>query len=259
MGPLGRRYTHVPLGLVSVLLVVAIIAWLLERRVDGVWDPALRITAPVPVAVTIIPSPGGAAAAELDRLAVVPEPPPAPAEPPVRPAEPAPAAEPSVAPPALSPPAVVAVEPPVARFVLESGPFTSAETADRVEDQLNRLGFATVRFRKQEVRRLHVVAAVGFASVRDARRAATELGRGSVGEGEDGWEVQLDRLPSLHEAIAVARAVRARGFEARIEPDLSPAVIYHLRYGQFATQAVALARSEELALFGLPSRVVQMR
>jgi cell division protein FtsN len=242
----------VPLGLVSVLLVVAVIAWLLERQVDGVWDPALRIAGPVPVAVTIIPVPSGADAAVRDTPAAVPEPPPAPAEPPVRTPEPPP---PLVEPPAVAPPA----EPPAERFVLESGPFMASDTADRVEDQLNRLGFATVRFRKQEVRRLYVVAVVGFPSARDARRAAAELGRGPVVETEDGMEVQLDRLASLHEAIAVARAVRARGFEVRIEQDLSPAVIYHLRYGQFGSQAEAGARSDELALFGLSSRVVKVR
>jgi hypothetical protein len=62
---LTRRYTHVPLGIVSVLLVVAIVVWLLERHVDGLWDPALRIAAPVPAAVTIatISTPAAAAPA----------------------------------------------------------------------------------------------------------------------------------------------------------------------------------------------------
>jgi hypothetical protein len=36
-------------------------------------------------------------------------------------------------------------------------------------------------------------------------------------------------------------------------------VIYHVRYGQFASQAGAEARVEELALFGLVSRVVKVK
>ena len=254
MGSLGRRYAHVPLGLVSVLLIVSLIAWLLERRVDGVWDPALRIAAPVPVAVTITPVPSRAAAAvpETPPAPVAPEPPAITAAVAPVPAEPAPApAGPSTAPPPA--------DPPDERYVLESGPFMSADTADRVEDQLNRLGFSTVRFRKQEVRRLYVVTQVGFPSVREARRAAGELGRGSVVETEEGVELQVDRLAAIHEAIAVARAVRARGLEVRVDEDWSPAVIYHLRYGQFASQAAAGARSEELALFGLASRIVKVR
>jgi cell division protein FtsN len=143
--------------------------------------------------------------------------------------------------------------------VLESGPFTSADAADRVEDQLNRLGFSTVRFRKHEVRRLYVVAALGFASARDARRAASELGRGAAVETDDGAELQVDRLASMREAIVVARGLRGRGFEVRVDEDLSPAVIYHVRYGQFASQEAADARSGELALFGLASRVVKTR
>jgi hypothetical protein len=252
MGPLGRRYAHVPLGLVSMLLIVSIIAWLLERRVDGVWDPALRIANPVPVAVTITPVPAGADAA-------VPEPPPVPPSVP----ESLPLAPPGPTSPASDrgsgAPSPTAGESPAERYVLESGPFTSAETADRIEDQLNRLGFSTVRFRKQQVRRLYVVTVVGLASVRDARRAAAELGRGSIVETDDGIELVVDRLPALSDAIAASRAMRARGFDVRADEDWSPAVIYHLRYGQFGSQAAAHTRSEELGLFGLASRIVKIR
>lgn len=247
MGVLSRRYAHVSLGLVSVLLVVAVIAWILVRRVDGVWDTAFRIAAPARAVVTIAPAPALAPATP-------PAPPPEPAEPPAAPGPPAPPL-PDPA-PAAEPPAAV---PPPERYVLESGPFTSADAADRIEDQLNRLGYATVRFRKQEVRRLYVVVATGFPSAREARRGATELGRGAVVETEDGAELQVDRLPSLHEAIAVARAVRAHGVEVRVDEDLSPTAIYHLRYGQFGSEAAARARSEELALFGLASRVLKAR
>ncbi|MGH7263408.1 MAG: hypothetical protein ACREMB_00945, partial [Candidatus Rokuibacteriota bacterium] len=64
---LFRGYAHVPLALVTFLLIVVVIAWFLERRVDGVWDPALWITVPVRTAVTITPGaapPSTAAAAE---------------------------------------------------------------------------------------------------------------------------------------------------------------------------------------------------
>jgi cell division protein FtsN len=243
MGPLGRRYAHVPLGLVTMLLVVSIIAWLLERRVDGVWDPALRIAVPLPAAVTIAPVPAGA----VTRL---PDPPPVAPEPLV-----------AVAPAASTPAPAESPAPPAAeeRYVLESGPFASAEAADRIEDQLNRLGFATVRFRKQDVRRLYLVALVGLPSLREARRVTGELGRGSVQETADGIEIVLDRVATVGEAVTAARAARRHGFEVRVEEDVSPAVTYHLRYGQFASQAGAGARSEELALFGLASRVVKLR
>lgn len=248
MGTLGRRYTHVPLGLVSVLLIVMLIAWLLERRVDGVWDPAFRIAAPVPVAVSLaaVPAPVPTAAPAVP-VAVEPDPA-TDRAPVVEPPVPAPV-------PAVPPPAAPL---PVDRYVLESGPFLAADAADRIEDQLNHLGYATIRFRKQEVRRLFVVTATGFASVRDAQRAATEIGRGGVLEGEQGVELAVDRLPSLGEAIAAARPLRGRGFEVRVDQEVSPAVIYHVRYGQFANRAAAEARAEELALFGLVSRVVKV-
>ncbi len=246
MRRLGTRYTHVPLGLVSVLLVVTIIAWLLERQVE-VWDPAFRIAAPVPAAVTLAAGPSPAAAA-------LPEPVPVPEAAPPAPSSPPPALD--VAPVAPPPPAPAA---PAERYALESGPFVSAEAADRIEDQLNHLGYATVRFRKQEVRRLYVVSVVGLGSARDARRAAGEIGRGTVVEGEEGVVIQVDRLPSLGEAVVAARTVRARGFEVRVDEDLGPAVIYHVRYGQFPSQIEAEARGEELALFGLTGRVVKVK
>jgi len=247
MVSLGRRYVHVPLGLVSVVLVVAVIAWLLDRHVDGLWDPAFRIAAPVPAAVTIaaVPTPAAAAPAPTPPVHDVDPPAPVPA--------PQPEAPPVVA---VAPPASLE---PAERYVLESGPFGSAEAADRIEDQLNHLGYATVRFRKQEVRRLHIVTVAGFPSVREARRAAADLGRGAVVEGEDGVQLQVERFLSFGEAVAAARSVRGRGYEVRVDEDLSPTVIYHVRYGQFPTPAAAEARGEELALFGLSSRVVKVR
>ena len=242
-----RRYAHVPLGGVILLLIVVVIAWLLERRVDGVWDPALRIAVPVPPAVTIAPSPSevGPAVAATHEASTLPvtlgtEPDPIPrVEEPVRAAAVAPAE-------------------PAPQYVLESGPFTSSVVADRLEDQLSRLGYPTIRFRKQEVMRLYVVVATGFDSTQKARRAAAELGRGSVVEVDGAAQVLLDRATSLGEAIAVARPVRARGYEVRVEEKMAPAVIYHIRYGQFDTQAESEARREALAPLGVQSRVVKV-
>lgn len=250
MFSLGRRYAHVPLGALLLLLLVVTIAWLLERRVDGVWDSALRLATPVPAAVAIVPGPVEPAAA-----APPPAVPPPAATAPAPPVEPPPLPAAFAAAPAPVPPA----PPPDERYALESGPFTSGEAADRLEDQLNRIGYATVRFRKQATMRLFVVAATGFASREEARRAAAELGRGTVIEPGDGPEVLLERLPSLGEAVAAARPLRARGFEVRVEAETGPAVIYHIRYGQFGSQPAAQARSEELALLGVTARVVKVR
>ncbi|MGH7318964.1 MAG: SPOR domain-containing protein [Candidatus Rokuibacteriota bacterium] len=234
MWTLARRYAHVPLGIVSLLLVVAIIAWLLERRVDGIWEPALLIAAPIPPVVSIA-SPG------LSR-----------SDPPVPDS-----ARGLREPTATSPPPGYAAR--TERYALESGPFRSAETADQREDELNRLGFATIRFRKQDVTRLYVIAATGFATVPDAERATVELGGGTVAQADHGTEVVLHRVASLHEAVAAARSLRDRGFEARVGEEASPTVIYHIRYGQFTNQAAAHARSQEMAQLGLSNRVLKVR
>jgi hypothetical protein len=245
-----RGYAHVPLALVTFLLLVVVIAWLLERRIDGVWDPAVWITAPVRTAVTITPAaaPPSTAAAAEPPVVLEPVVPPGPSPDPT-------AAVAAVAPEPPAPAAPVAPD----RYVLETGPFFSAEVADRLEDQLHQLGYATARFRKQETRRVYRVLVTGFASAREARRAAVELGRGSVVTAGDGPEVLVDRHATLQEAVATARALRSRGRATRVEEGFGPAVIYHIRYGQFATEAQAVARSEELAALGVASQVVKIR
>ena len=149
--------------------------------------------------------------------------------------------------------------PPPERFALESGPFPAGEGADRLEAELNRLGHATVRFRKEDTARLFVVTATGFASTEEARQAVREIGRGTVVEEAGNPEVILGRHPSLAAAVAAARPLRARGFEVRVSEALAPSGQYHIRYGQFARRADAQAYREALARRGIVSRVVKVR
>jgi hypothetical protein len=240
MGTLARRYAHVPLGMACLCLIVVTIAWLLERRVDGGWLPAAVGAAapPAPVVLAHAP-PDPASMASGD-------------------AGPDGARDADIAP---APPRVLsgASEPvPLRRYALESGPLRSAEVADTREEQLNRFGYSTIRFRKHDQARSYRVAA-GFASADDARRVAGELGGGAVVEGDDTAHLVLHRLSSLREAIDAARALRARGVEPRVSEEVSPTVTYHIRYGQFTNEAAARHRREELARLGLPSQVVRVR
>jgi cell division septation protein DedD len=221
--PFGR-YTHVPLALASVLVLVLLIAWLLARQVDGLWRAAPPSVAVVPIAA----GPSGDAA-------------------------------PSVLAPATGPPGRPVARPAAPRFALESGPFASPEEADRLEERLNHLGHATVRFRKQEVTRLYVVSLGGFASADEASRIARELGRGVVAATDGGAEVLIDRLLSLGEAVAAARPLRDQGWPVRVTEGLSPTVIYHVRYGQFDSRADAEALGREVARDGIRGQVVKVR
>lgn len=216
------RYTHVPLAVGSVVLLLVTIGWLLALRGDGVWSPAVRLATPTPPVVAIPPSVGSPAPAAASR----PSP---------RTADPA------------------------ERYALESGPFATTEAADRFEDQVNRLGHATIRFRKQDVTRLYVVAATGFASTAEAQAATRQLGRGTVVETTGAAEVLLDRLPSLGDAIAASRPLRAQGFEVQVREAVSPAPIYYVRFGRFPRRADAGALAREAAREGVRSRVTRVR
>jgi cell division protein FtsN len=224
----------VPLAAASVLLLVAVIAALALVRFGGPWPGGLGLTAPAPSVVAIPPAPEAASPAPAARSA--------------------PAALVPVRPPLGPRPS-----PAAGQFALEAGPFGSGEAADRVEAELNRLGHSTVRFLTQETSRLFVVTATGFASAEEAREAARDLGRGSVVEDGGVAEVTVGRHPSLAEAVAAARPLRARGLEVRVTEALAPSFRYHVRYGQFARRADAQSYREALARRGIQSRVVKVR
>lgn len=220
-----RRYADLPLGIAVVTLLILLVAALLGRRFDEIWrTPPPRVILP--------------AVSE-------PAPPPVAAPTPPAPA-PAASAEPSPA--------------PVPRYALEAGPFLAAEAADRMEELLNGLGYATVRFRAQDLTRRYRVILEGFESLEAAKRAVAELGRGTLTETPTGQiRVEVTKSVSLKDAVATGRALRARGYEARIDSTESPTFIYHLRYGQFLSESEARARARELELLGIESRVVRSK
>ncbi|HEX2500650.1 MAG TPA: SPOR domain-containing protein [Methylomirabilota bacterium] len=229
------RYTHVPLAAASVVVLAAVILWLLAYRLGGPLPRWLGLSPPSPSVVAI---PSG-------ESAVPPERAPGPGQ--------------HETPPPGAPVVRSLPAPSLERYALESGPFPPGEAADRLEGELNRLGHATVRFRKEDTMRLFVVTATGFASSDEARQAVRELGRGAVVEEAGIPEVVLGRHPSLAAAVAAARPLRARGFEVRVSEALAPSGQYHLRYGQFARRADAQAYREALARRGIVSRVVKVR
>ncbi len=233
------RYTHVPLAAASVVVLAAVIAWLLVDRLAGPWPRWPGLSMP---ATSVVAIPAGPDAGESG----------VPAERPPGPGQPE---GPASAVPAVPPSPVPTPE----RYTLESGPFPAGEAADRLEAELNRLGHATVRFRKEDTARLFVVTATGFASPDEARQAVRDIGRGTVVEEAGNPEVILGRHPSLAAAVAAARPLRARGFEVRVSEALAPSGQYHLRYGQFARRTDAQAYREALARRGIVSRVVKVR
>ncbi len=232
------RYTHVPLAAASVVVLVAVLGWLLVDRLVGPWPRWRGLATPPPSVVAIPAAPGPADGTPPERA-------PGPGQ---------------SAPPTTGAPAAPRTPAPVPeRYALESGPFPPGETVDRLEAELNRLGHATVRFRKEDTARFFVVTATGFGSADEARQAAREIGRGTVVEEGGAPELVLGRHPSLAAAVAAARPVRARGFEVRVSEAVGPSGQYHIRYGQFARRADAQAYRESLARRGIVSRVVKVR
>jgi hypothetical protein len=240
MRRLVSRYTHVPLAAASVVVLVVAITWLLVDRLGGPGRGWLGLATPVPSVVAVPAAPDGPPVS-------------------IAPAERAPGVNPPERPITSQPVALRPSAPTPERYALESGPFPPGEAVDQLEGELNRLGHATVRFRKEDTARLFVVTATGFGSSDEAHQALRELGRGTVVEEAGVSEVVLGRYPSLAGAVAAARPLRARGFEVRVSETLAPNSQYLVRYGQFDRRADAQAYREALARRGIRSRVVKVR
>ncbi|MBI2460034.1 MAG: hypothetical protein HYV61_00625 [Candidatus Rokubacteria bacterium] len=229
MFPRVRRYADVALGLAVVALLVLLVVAGLGRRLDGVFRPSPpRVLLPAPAEVAVPPqAPTPATGPATDRPA-------APGGPPAE------------------------GDASAARYALEAGPFLAAEAADRMEELLNRLGYATIRFRKQEVTRHYRVTVEGLDSLDGAKRVVAALGRGTIVEAPGGGgHVEVTKAASLREAVVAGRALKERGYEIRIVSTESPTTIYHVRYGQFLSEDEARGRGRELEHLGVESRVVR--
>jgi hypothetical protein len=226
----SSRYTHVPLAVLSLVVLVAVIAGLLAHRLGGPWSSWWPLSRPMPSVVAILAEPEAAPGSQADSEGV------------------AAATVGALLRPRPAPP-----------FALESGPLPSHQAADDVEAELNRLGHVTVRFLKEDTARVFVVTAGGFASAEEAHRAARELGRGRVVDAAGVSEVVLGRYPALAEAVAAARPLRLRGLEVRVSEAVATTALYHIRYGQFARRDDAQAYLEALERRGIRGRIVKVR
>jgi uncharacterized protein involved in exopolysaccharide biosynthesis/Mrp family chromosome partitioning ATPase len=181
--------------------------------------------------------------------------PPAPAE---RPAPVAPAG------PARPAPPPGGALPSAARFAIEFGPFMTAPEAERVERQLNEAGYPTVRFRQQTGAALYAVLIAKIPSARDARALVAALRQQGfaeafvVGEREP-LSVQVGLPLPLRGAVQAAERLRASGYQVRVAAQPGEAVMFALRYGNFATLGEAEAKGQELMRLGLGNQVVRVK
>src|SRR5204863_5959315 len=199
---------------------------LLRQRLAAPRPPAPAPASAAPPALAA-PAPPPAAP-ELVAAAPAPSPP-APA--PVAPAParesvaPAPAARAPSAPPAPAVQAPAAAPPKpaaAARYALELGPFTTREEVERVELQLSRAGYATVRLRQRDTgAAVYAVLIERVPSAREARAVVATLreqGFGDavvLGDGEPRG-VRVGAPLPLRGAVQLAERVRAAGYRVRV-------------------------------------------
>jgi hypothetical protein len=179
----------------------------------------------------------------------------------------------AVAPPALTPPAAPPPAPSAragaapaagASFVLEFGPFMTAQEVERAERQLNGAGFETARLRQQTGAALYAVLIERIPTTQAAQAlvaALREQGFGDafvVGEREP-MSVQVGLPLPLRGAVQTAERLRASGHQVRVAVQPGEAVTFSLRHGNFATSAEAAARGQELMRLGLAHQVVRVK
>ena len=173
---------------------------------------------------------------------------------------PGPPPAPEVQAPAAPPPAAAA-----ARFALELGPFTKREDVERVELQLSRAGYATVRLRQRDTgAAVYAVLIEQVPSAREAQAVVATLreqGLGDamvLGDGEPRG-VRVGAPLPLRGAVQLAERVRAAGYRVRVALQPGEALTFTLRLGSFATSEEGQVTSQELTRAGLANRVVRVK
>ena len=221
--------------------------------------PPLVAPAPPPVApesVAAAPAPVAPAPAP-----VAPAPAPESVAPAAAAQAPGPPPAPEVQAPAPPPPAAAAA----ARFALELGPFTKREDVERVELQLSRAGYATVRLRQRDTgAAVYAVLIEQVPSAREAQAVVATLreqGFGdamALGDGEPRG-VRVGAPLPLRGAVQLAERVRAAGYRVRVALQPGEALTFTLRLGSFATSEEGQVTSQELTRAGLANRVVRVK
>ncbi|HET7874023.1 MAG TPA: SPOR domain-containing protein [Methylomirabilota bacterium] len=202
--------------------------------------PAEPSQAPATASVERAPATPPDATAEASREQ---EPPPAPADAPARPP-----AQPQ----------------PQARYALDLGTFAIPEDAERVEAQLNRAGFSTVRFRQQAEARLFSVFVEPLRSAEEAQAAVERLRQEGFSQAValvrgNGLAVRVLQAVPLRTAVGAAERLKAAGHEARVTAERTRAGYITLRLGNFASRAEAEAASAQIVALGVPNEVVQIK
>lgn len=182
--------------------------------------------------------------------------------------EPAPPPAPSPAPearPAPSP-APATDESGSAAWIVQVASFSSAETAQRIMEQLNRLGHdAAVDVIVRGDSRLHRVRSGPYGTRADADRARTQIATTVAGvepavmaapaglsgpqeaAAAAGWSVQVGSFTARANADRLTEQLRGQGFDAFIYPDESgPRSIWRVRVGTSGSRDEAVRLQREL-------------
>lgn len=261
----GRRYNQFWIGVLIlgalVLLLAGLLAWRMGFLVPASVGPARELfkstlserlsqqrtpapPRPAPPATAPAPAPSAAESPASEAKAA----PPAIPAPPASGARPAPAGPPT----------------PELRYALEFGPFSTAEEAERVERHLNSAGFPTVKFTQQGGGNLYAVfvepvAGQGEAPAILERLKGEGFPRAAVVGSDEALSVRVAEPVPLRMAVQVAEKLRTAGYKVRVAVQPGEALNLTIRHGNFASEAEARARSEEIGRQGLPNRVVRVK
>jgi Mrp family chromosome partitioning ATPase/capsular polysaccharide biosynthesis protein len=266
-----RRYSQFWVGILLVVVLVLVLLGLLAWRMGFIaptgMGPArelFRSTLSERAAQQRSPSPPQATPPPASPAAPVAPPAEPSPEPPKAASPPASVAKPSASGgrPAAGGPTVAPVEP--RRYALEFGPFRTAEEAERVERQLNRVGLPTVRFRQPGGGNLYGVFLEGLPGRNEAQAALERLkadgfSQAVIDDSREGLSIRVGELVPLRTAIQLAEKLRASGYKVRVAVQPGDAPSLTIRHGNFASEEEARARGQELVKQGLSNRVVRVK
>ena len=154
--------------------------------------------------------------------------------------------------------------PPPARYALALGTFAVSEDAEQVEAKLNQAGFSTVRFRQQAPTKLFSVHVAALKDPEEGQATVERLQKEGYPPsvllvGRNGVTVRVGEPTPLRTAVQLAEKLRGAGYDARVSTESARAGQVSLRHGNFASRPEADAASREIARFGVPNEVIQVR
>lgn len=151
------------------------------------------------------------------------------------------------------------------RYALEFENFYTDEEANRFEEDLNKKGLSTVRYRHVSTGKIYRLSIGEIQNLQEANSVSEKLKRdninGVINETGDGrYKIFLNgNFYKLKEAVDLAESIKAKGYITKIETKTSTLPMFNIRIVGFPSYDKALEKSTEFSQNGFLNSIVKIK